>query len=81
MITEGQLFKEARERNGYTQGQVAVKLGLKSPQFISNVERNLAKVPSAKLKKLKPLLGEHALKRMIDVRVVAYRKELRAELK
>lgn len=80
-MTEGQLFKAARIRSGFTQMQISTKLGFKSPQFISNVERNLAKVPTDKLKKLKPLLGEHALKRMIDARVMSYRKELRKELK
>lgn len=80
-MTEGQLFKEARMRSGFTQMEISNKLGFKSPQFISNVERNLAKVPTDKFAKLKPLLGENALKRVIDARVDAYRKELRATLK
>lgn len=80
-MTEGQVFKAARKRSGYTQIEISAKLGLKSPQFISNVERNLAKVPTDRLKKLKPLLGETAMHRLIDARVASYRKELRKTLK
>lgn len=50
-MTEAQFVKEAREKAGLTQGQVAKKLKYTSPQFISNVERGKCFLP---LKKVRP---------------------------
>ena len=37
----GQYFKRSREAAGLTQGNLSEELGLKSSQFISNVERGI----------------------------------------
>ena len=46
----GQFLKEKRESKGMTQAQVAEKLGYGSPQFISNIERGISRVPMKSLK-------------------------------
>lgn len=48
----GQLVKSARKVAGLTQGQLAQKLGYKSPQFVSNWERGEAMPPISALSKI-----------------------------
>jgi transcriptional regulator with XRE-family HTH domain len=45
-------LKEKRQQAGYSQGDIAKKLGYTSPQFISNWERGLSKPPVPTLRKL-----------------------------
>jgi transcriptional regulator with XRE-family HTH domain len=45
----GQLLKDARERAGLSQKDLAQQLQYESPQFISNIERGLATIPADKL--------------------------------
>ncbi len=46
----GNFLKGKREQKGLTQAQVAAKLGYGSPQFISNIERGISRVPIKSLK-------------------------------
>lgn len=46
----GIFLREKRELKGLTQAQVASQLGYGSPQFISNIERGVSRVPVKSLK-------------------------------
>lgn len=48
----GLFLKERRLSVGLSQGEVAKKLGYKTPQFISNIERGAASPPMNLLKEL-----------------------------
>lgn len=48
----GEVLKEARVARGLSQGDVAKTLGYSSPQFISNIERDLAHPPLTIISKL-----------------------------
>ncbi len=79
-MTEGQVITEARKANALTQAQLATKLGFGTTQFISNIERNKAKLPPAYLKKLVKIVGIRIVKELIDLRANEYRGELLKEL-
>lgn len=46
----GPFLREKREIKGLTQAQVAERLGYGSPQFISNIERGISRVPIKSLR-------------------------------
>jgi transcriptional regulator with XRE-family HTH domain len=46
----GIYLRQKRELKGFTQAQVAIKLGFGSPQFISNIERGVSRVPLKSLR-------------------------------
>lgn len=46
----GHFLREKRELKGLTQAQVAQRLGYGSPQFISNIERGISRVPIKSLR-------------------------------
>jgi transcriptional regulator with XRE-family HTH domain len=46
----GLYLKKRRIQKGFTQSEVAQKLGYGSPQFISNIERGISSVPVKSLK-------------------------------
>lgn len=48
----GQYLKEKRVSAGFTQAEIARRLGYSSPQFISNFERGLCSPPLRNLKSL-----------------------------
>ncbi len=50
--TLGEYLKEKRMESGFTQSEVADKLGYSSPQFVSNFERGLCSPPVSNLKTL-----------------------------
>ncbi len=56
----GDFLREKREKIGLTQAQVATKLGYGSPQFISNIERGVSRVP---VKSLKAFIGIYSLQK------------------
>ncbi len=62
----GVFLREKRETIGLTQAQVATQLGYGSPQFISNIERGVSRVP---VKSLKAFIGIYALQKdeVIDI--------------
>ena len=53
----GIFLREKREQKGLTQAQVALQLGYGSPQFISNIERGVSRVPVKSLKYFIDLYG------------------------
>lgn len=71
---------EKRTELKITQGEVAQKLGLTSPQYISNIERNLCK-PS--LETVNHLIDMYKLDRkvVIDLLINDYRNNVLATLK
>jgi transcriptional regulator with XRE-family HTH domain len=44
------MIKDLREAAGLTQQQLAKKLGYTTPQYISNLERNVTQVPVSKIR-------------------------------
>lgn len=57
-MTTGERIKRARQLNGMTQEELATKIGYKSgKQAISQIERDKADIPLAKLKLLAEALG------------------------
>jgi transcriptional regulator with XRE-family HTH domain len=50
-----EFLKEKRASSGFTQSEVASKLGYSSPQFVSNWERGLANPPIPILRELTKL--------------------------
>ncbi|MEC9281732.1 MAG: helix-turn-helix transcriptional regulator [Bdellovibrionota bacterium] len=48
----GKFFKNARKQVGLTQTHLAESLGLKSPQFVSNVERGICAYTSEQLQEV-----------------------------
>ena len=52
----GEFIRGAREVSGLSQAQVASQLGLKSPQFISNIERGIAPLPRTQVAALSKIL-------------------------
>lgn len=54
----GKFLRNERLKAGFTQGEIADKLGYSSPQFISNIERGLSVIP---LKTLAVLVSEYRI--------------------
>jgi len=50
------LIREAREREGLSQKEVATRLGYTSSQFISNIERGLCGIPEQQARKFCDIL-------------------------
>lgn len=55
--TIGKLLKKAREDKNLTQQDVADLMGYGTPQFVSNIERGISKIPDRSIKKVCELLG------------------------
>jgi transcriptional regulator with XRE-family HTH domain len=68
-------LQKLRKNAGLTQAELAAGLGYTSPQFISNIERGLAALPSFKFKKAAKLLGV-GVNLLIDQEVKNYRESL-----
>lgn len=56
-MTLGQYLKQKREDSGFTQTELAEKLGWDSGQFVSNIERESCNPPTSKMKKYTKLIG------------------------
>lgn len=78
-MNTGRMIREARERKGLTQLELAKLLGYDTPQFVSLFERGLSKVPAEVLGKLVLILGikEEAV---VNQLVVQYEYNLRKEM-
>ncbi|MEZ0393063.1 MAG: helix-turn-helix domain-containing protein [Pseudobdellovibrionaceae bacterium] len=72
----GNFLREKREAKGLTQAQVALKLGYGSPQFISNIERGVSKVPLKSLRLFIDLY-EIACEEIIDLLLEERREQLK----
>lgn len=75
----GIYLRQKRESKGYTQAQVASKLGYGSPQFISNIERGVSRVPIKSLKSFIDLYELH-MEEVIDLLLEEKRNQLRKVL-
>lgn len=75
----GIFLREKRELKGLTQAQVATQLGYGSPQFISNIERGVSRVP---VKSLKYFIDLYSLKpdEVIDLLLEEKRNQLKKVL-
>lgn len=75
----GHFLREKREQKGLTQAQVANKLGYGSPQFISNIERGISRVP---LKSLRYFIEVYDLRPddVIDLLLEEKRVQLKKQL-
>ena len=60
MQTLGKTLKKLRETAGLSQREVADALGYKTPQLISNNERNISHPPINSIRKLAKLYGVDA---------------------
>lgn len=76
MNQTARIIQEARAKSGLSQWAVAKALGLKSPQFVSNLERSISLCPPETAKHLHSLLGIPKSKF-----VWAYRKDLESAIK
>ncbi len=56
----GRLIKTERLAQGFSQGQCARKLGLSTPQYISNIERGICSISIPNARKLCRLLKVHS---------------------
>jgi transcriptional regulator with XRE-family HTH domain len=74
------MLGEMRRKAGLTQEEVAKKLGLGSPMFISNIERGIARLPVKHYKKVAKLYSV-PVGRLIDYRIKQDRARLKALLK
>jgi transcriptional regulator with XRE-family HTH domain len=74
------LLKKGRIQSGYSQQHFAEKLGFTSGQFVSNWERNLAKIPPTSYKKICTVL-KMKKELLFEALVNDYRKDLRKILK
>jgi transcriptional regulator with XRE-family HTH domain len=71
----GIFLREKREQKGLTQAQVALQLGYGSPQFISNIERGVSRVPVKSLKYFIDLYGLQT-NEVIDILLDEKRQQL-----
>lgn len=74
--TEGEIIAHARMKAKLTQAELSKKLGYVSPQFVSNWERNISKMPRGSFGKLAKYLGKKPLQEVVDLRVKAFRDKL-----
>jgi transcriptional regulator with XRE-family HTH domain len=68
----GAQLKKRREEVKLSQGQIAMRLGYTSPQFISNIERGLAPFPDKVVKTYAKMLKTDPLKMLKQAYVVKY---------
>lgn len=76
MQSEGQVLKVARINKGFSQEQMAQKLGLSTGQYISNYERNKATVAPKHFKRIARWLGRQTVEKLISIRLANYRTTL-----
>jgi len=75
----GALIREYRKKKGWTQSDLAQTLGYGSPQFISLLERNEAKVPLESLGQMIEALGLPE-KEVVESLMSQYREEIQAKM-
>lgn len=78
MNSLNKLVTNARKKSGLSQSNIARAFGFRTPQFVSNWERNLVCVPPERFKKLAKLLKLDP-EDMIAAAVEDYERELRAK--
>lgn len=78
-IELGTLIKEYRLKKNFTQFELSQKLGYDTPQFVSIMERGLAKIPLNVIGQLIILLGIPE-KKVMNILLEAYKKNLVKEI-
>lgn len=56
----GKFLKKLRVKNKLSQKELATRLGLKTSQFISNIERGVSQIPSTKIREFANVLNFEA---------------------
>jgi len=64
----GNFLKERRISNGLTQKDMANRLGLKSSQFVSNIERGIAAIPLRHVESYSKVLNVSANELLVKVK-------------
>ena len=75
----GRFLKAKREEAGLSQGDIAKAMGLTTPQYISNVERGIAK-PSLRLLRSYRSLAKISKTQLIEFLVADYKSLLQKNL-
>jgi transcriptional regulator with XRE-family HTH domain len=73
------LLKEARQRAGLTQRQLSEALGFGTTQFVSNIERATAPIPSKHFRKINKIL-RIPIESLMDYNVERYRERMKREI-
>lgn len=79
-IELSKLIKEYRLKTGLTQAELADKLGYDTPQFVSIIERGLAKVPLNVIGQLIIIL-DIPERKIIKLLTAAYEKVVQQEIR
>ena len=79
-IEIGQIIRTLREKKGLTQTDLAIKLGYRTPQFVSLFERGLSKVPLETLGQLSVILNFPA-NRMMDLILRDFENDVAKKIK
>jgi transcriptional regulator with XRE-family HTH domain len=80
MTKVGTFIKTTRTEMGLTQKSLATKLGWKSPQFISNIERGEAILPVCQLKKMSRVLSTKTSS-LVNMHISDYRTAVEKTVK
>lgn len=72
-------YKQMREKRKMSQSDVAVKLKLKSSQFVSNWERNLCRPPPKLFHKIS-IIYNVSLQYLVDLELEAHEKVIRKKM-
>ena len=75
----GELVQKHRKQKGLTQMELAMKLGYDTPQFVSIIERGLAKIPMNTIGQLIILL-DIPEKKIVQMHLDAYQTILKQEI-
>lgn len=57
MTKMSELLRDAREKSGFTQTELAFRIGMPSGQFISNIERSVSSLPVKHFRLASKVLG------------------------
>lgn len=76
-MTEGSFIKKARVSAKYSQKALARRMGFGSPQFISNVERDIAGLPLKHVKRFLALTKADGAK-LKRIKLRAFEQEMNA---
>lgn len=79
-MNEGNIWREAREKKGLSQYQVAETLGFTSAQYVSNIERGICKMARRHYKKLAKIFGPRVVNEIIELRGERLKQSLRNAL-
>lgn len=79
MTKFGEVVRQYRLKGQLTQAQVAKKMGYKTVQYVSNVERGVSSVQKKRFKKLSKVLGA-PVQALVEARVADFKLSLLKEV-